>query len=64
MKAAEMREMYQEELLRMTKDLNEELFNLRFQKAMSQLSNPMRIRHVKKELARVQTILNEMNTSV
>ncbi|MDY6844962.1 MAG: 50S ribosomal protein L29 [Thermodesulfobacteriota bacterium] len=64
MKAAEMREMYQEELLRMKKDLNEELFNLRFQKAMSQLSNPMRIRHVKKELARVQTILNEMNTSV
>ena len=64
MKAAEMREMYQEELLRMKKDLNEELFNLRFQKAMSQLSNPMRIRHVKKELARVQTILNEMNTNV
>ena len=39
--------------------LKEELFNLRFQQATGQLENPMRIREVKKSIARIKTILQE-----
>ena len=39
--------------------LKEELFNLRFQQATGQLENPMRIREVKKTIARIKTILHE-----
>ena len=50
------------------KDLKEELFNLRFQNATNQLDNPMRIVSVKKDIARVKTVLKEkelgINTSV
>ena len=41
------------------KELKEELFNLRFQHAINQLSNPVRINLVKKDIARVKTILRE-----
>ena len=41
------------------KDLKAELFNLRFQLAINQLDNPMRIRAVKKDIARLQTILRQ-----
>ena len=40
-------------------ELKEELFNLRFQQATGQLENPMRIRDVKKTIARIKTILHE-----
>jgi len=40
-------------------DLKEELFNLRFQLATGQLENPMRIRQVRKDIARVKTIMRE-----
>ena len=40
------------------KSLKEELFNLRFQQATGQLENPMRIREVKKSIARLKTIMN------
>ena len=50
------------------KDLKEELFNLRFQNATNHLDNPMRIVSVKKDIARVKTVLKEkelgINTSV
>ena len=52
MKAAEIREMKQEELEAKLKDLKAELFNLRFQLAINQLDNPMRISAVKKDIAR------------
>ena len=42
------------------KDLKEELFNLRFQNAINQLDNPMRINAVKKDIARVKTVLREL----
>ena len=47
------------------KDLKAELFNLRFQLAINQLDNPMRISAVKKDIARVKTVLreNELNDS-
>ena len=66
MKAAEIREMKQEELEAKLKDLKAELFNLRFQLAINQLDNPMRISAVKKDIARVKTIIreNELKHSV
>ncbi len=48
-----------EELNRKLDELKEELFNLRFQKATGDIDNPMRIRAVKRDIARVQTILRE-----
>lgn len=59
MKAAEIRNMSNEELNNKLKDLKAELFNLRFQLAINQLENPMRISAVKKDIARVKTILRE-----
>ena len=59
MKASEIRELTSEELNAKLKDLKSELFNLRFQNAINQLENPMRIRAVKKDIARVKTILCE-----
>ena len=47
------------ELNKKLKDLKEELFNLRFQLAINQLENPMRIVAVKKDIARVKTIIRE-----
>lgn len=59
MKASEMRELTQLELQDKLKDLKEELFNLRFQLAINQLDNPMRIKAVKKDIARINTVLRE-----
>ncbi len=59
MKAAEIREMNHEELVAKLKDLKAELFNLRFQLAINQLDNPMRINAVKKDIARVNTVIRE-----
>ena len=58
--------MKQEELEAKLKDLKAELFNLRFQLAINQLDNPMRISAVKKDIARVKTIIreNELKNSV
>ena len=58
-KASEIREMTTEELNRKLDELKEELFNLRFQKATGDIDNPMRIRAVKRDIARVLTILRE-----
>ena len=63
MKAAELREKTREELNDELKKLKEELFNLRFQLAVNQLENPMRISAVKKDIARVMTILRELEMS-
>lgn len=65
MKASELRELNDTELEEKLKSLKEELFNLRFQLAINQLENPMRISAVKKDIARVQTIMrqNELQDS-
>ncbi|MEF2919813.1 MAG: 50S ribosomal protein L29 [Acutalibacteraceae bacterium] len=60
MKASELRELSAEELQMKLKSLKEELFNLRFQLAINQLENPMRISAVKKDIARVHTVLTQM----
>ena len=53
------REMSENELDKKLEDLKEELFNLRFQHAINQLDNPMRLKAVKKEIAVVKTIIRE-----
>ena len=59
MKAAEIRELTADELNSKLADLKAELFNLRFQLAINQLDNPMRISAVKKDIARVKTVIRE-----
>ena len=59
MKLNKLRDLTQEELTKKVSDLKEELFNLRFQIATGQLENVMRIREVKKTIARTKTILKE-----
>ncbi len=59
MKANEIREMNSEEQKEKLASLKEELFNLRFQHATGQLENPMRIKEVKKSIARIKTIQRE-----
>ena len=58
MKASELRNMSAEQLTATLKELKAELFNLRFQHAINQLENPMRIQTVKKDIARVNTALS------
>lgn len=60
MKAQELRKLTVEELNIKLKDFKQELFNLRFQLAINQLQNPSRIKAVKKDIARVFTVLNEL----
>ena len=57
----ELREMSAEQLNAKLKELKEELFNLRFQHAINQLENPQKMVEVKKNIARVMTILSEKN---
>ena len=57
MKASELRNMSAEQLTAKLKELKAELFNLRFQHAINQLENPMRIQTVKREIAKVNTVL-------
>ena len=59
MKIAELRDKNELELNQILKDLKDELFNLRFQHAINQLENPMRINSVKKDIARVMTVIKE-----
>ena len=61
MKATELRALSTEQLEAKLKELKGELFNLRFQHAINQLDNPHKIADVKKDIARVMTILSEKN---
>lgn len=59
MKAKDMRELDNRELDKRLHALKEELFNLRFQHATGQLDNPIRLREVRRSIARVKTIIHE-----
>ena len=61
MKATELNKMTSAELTSKLKELKSELFKLRFQNEINQLDNPHKIADVKKDIARVKTILNEKN---
>lgn len=62
MKANEYKEMTLVELNNKLVDLKKELFNLRFQHAVNQLDNPMRLKAVKKDIARVKTFIREQES--
>ena len=59
MKATEIRALSAQDLNKKLADLKTELFNLRFQHAVNQLDNPLRPVEVKKDIARVKTVLKE-----
>lgn len=63
MKGAEIRELSENELQEKLRDLKAELFNLRFQHAINQLDNPMRLSIVKKDIARVKTVIKQRESS-
>ena len=63
-KAKEIRELTNEELARKIADSKEELFRLRFQLATGQLNNPMKIKEVKRQIARFKTILRERELGI
>ena len=60
MKASEIRKMSASELDTKLLDLKDELFKLRFQQAINQLDNPMRINAVKKDIARIKTVQRDI----
>lgn len=64
MKAKELAELTTAEIEQKLRSLKEELFNLRFQKATGQLENPARIRQVRKDIARVKTVLRERELGI
>ncbi len=59
MEMRKMREMTEAELTTEVKKLKQELFNLRFQHVTGQLENPIKMRDIKKNIARVKTVLRE-----
>ncbi len=61
MKVKEIRELSTEQLETKLTELKRELFNLRFQHAINQLDNPHKITDVKRDIARVMTVLHEKN---
>ena len=60
----EMRDLSPEELAAKAAELKKELFNLRFQQAMGQIENPMRLRTLRKDIAKTKTILREKHGRV
>jgi len=59
LKASEIRDLSMEEKLRKVEDLNEALFNMRFQHEIGQLENPQRMKQIKRDIARIKTIMGE-----
>jgi large subunit ribosomal protein L29 len=60
MKIREIRELPADELKQRVTDLKDQVARLRFQKAMGQLDNPMKIRNVRRDIARIKTVLLEI----
>jgi large subunit ribosomal protein L29 len=58
-RAKELRDLSNEELVAKAADLKKEVFNLRFQQAMGQIENPMRLRTLRRDIAKTKTVLKE-----
>jgi large subunit ribosomal protein L29 len=58
-KIQELRDKNEDELRGRERDLREQLFKLRFQRATGRVENPMKMREVRREIARIQTLLNQ-----
>ncbi len=63
MKAEDLRQKTPDELSEELASLRKEQFNLRFQKASGQLENTARVREVRRDIARIKTIMNERRTA-
>ena len=63
MKISEIRDLSVNDLNKKLAELKDELFNLRFQHAVNQLEDPMRLKVVKKDIARIKTVLREIELS-
>jgi large subunit ribosomal protein L29 len=63
MKTSELRTLSIEELLKKDQDVRENLFKLRFQHGIRRLENPAKLSQLKKEVARIQTVLTEMKAN-
>jgi len=63
MKASEIRKLTSEEMEVKVAGLRQELFNLRFQHEIGSLENPKKLRHIRRDIARVLTIMNEPRIS-
>ncbi len=59
MKAKELRDLSKDELTAKVAEMRKELFNLRVQQAMGQIENPMRLRILRKDVAKTKTVLKE-----
>ena len=59
MKASELREKSENELLNRERELTEQLFKLRFQRSTGAMENPSKMRQVRREIARIKTLLQE-----
>ena len=59
MKTAELREKSNDELMSRERELHEKLFKLRFQRATGRMEQPSQIRQVRREIARIKTLINE-----
>ena len=64
MKASEIRELSEKEREEKIQDLEEELFNLRFQMATGKIENPGRLRHIRRDVARIKAIQHEKTFKV
>ena len=64
MNIKEIRDKSSEELLKVLDESKVELFDLRFQRATGSIDNPMRIRELRKSIARIKTVLNERESEV
>jgi len=58
MKISELKELTSDELKSKETELRDQLFKLRFQKSLGQLENPLKIKNIRKDIARIQTLLN------
>jgi large subunit ribosomal protein L29 len=64
MKPGEVREMAVEDLQKREEELNDQLFRLRIQKSMGQLEAPIRVRGLRRDLARIKTVLSEKSRAL
>ncbi len=64
MKARELRELSDEELRNKEAELKDQFFKLRFQHALGQLENAMKLRNIKRDIARIETLLREKKRGV
>ncbi|HEK86449.1 MAG: 50S ribosomal protein L29 [Candidatus Saccharicenans sp.] len=60
MKIRELRELSADELKQKELELKDQLFKVRFQKTLGQMDNPMKMRNIRRDIARIKTILKEL----